>query len=185
MVWVVNATSLPLYPQKWLGTHTIGGWVGTRAYLASTGIRSPDRPARNESLYRLRYPGPSFDGIALIPSQGCCFYSINCTWADPSDRAVWDMDLLPLACCDCGFESLWGMDVSLFWELYLFQVEASESGRSIVQRDPTECCVSECDREASIMRRPWPTGCCRAILNMHVTAFELLHIMYFLYNKRR
>jgi hypothetical protein len=25
-----------------------------------TGIRSPDRPARSESLYRLRYPGPYF-----------------------------------------------------------------------------------------------------------------------------
>jgi hypothetical protein len=29
------------------------------------------------------------------------------------------------------------------------------------QRSPTECGVSECDRLASIMRRPWPTrGCC-------------------------
>ena len=26
--------------------------------LASIGIRSPDRLARSESLYRLRYPGP-------------------------------------------------------------------------------------------------------------------------------
>ena len=26
-------------------------------YLAPTGIRSPDLPARSESLYRLRYPG--------------------------------------------------------------------------------------------------------------------------------
>ena len=26
--------------------------------LASTGFRSPDRPARSESLYRLSYPGP-------------------------------------------------------------------------------------------------------------------------------
>ena len=26
--------------------------------LATTRIRSPDRPARSESLYRLRYPGP-------------------------------------------------------------------------------------------------------------------------------
>jgi hypothetical protein len=26
--------------------------------LASTGIRSPDRPARSKSLYRLSYPGP-------------------------------------------------------------------------------------------------------------------------------
>jgi hypothetical protein len=46
------------------GTHCTGGWVGPRAGLDGcgkisppTGIRSPDRPARNESLYRLRYPG--------------------------------------------------------------------------------------------------------------------------------
>jgi hypothetical protein len=26
--------------------------------LASTGVLSPDRPARSESLYSLRYPGP-------------------------------------------------------------------------------------------------------------------------------
>jgi hypothetical protein len=30
-----------------------------RKNLASTGIRCPDRPARIESLYRLRYPSPS------------------------------------------------------------------------------------------------------------------------------
>jgi hypothetical protein len=41
------------------------------------------------------------------------------------------------------------------------QVEVFASGRSLVQRSPTECGVSQCDREASIMRRPWPTrGCC-------------------------
>ena len=39
------------------------GWVQGQAWmvaeiLASTGIRSPDRPARSKSLYRLRYPGP-------------------------------------------------------------------------------------------------------------------------------
>jgi hypothetical protein len=48
-----------LPPGKRPGTHFIGGWVGLRAgldlcgYLAPTGIRSPDRPARSESLYRL------------------------------------------------------------------------------------------------------------------------------------
>jgi len=31
-------------------------WTGTEN-LVPTGIRSPDRPARSESLYRLRYPG--------------------------------------------------------------------------------------------------------------------------------
>ena len=41
----------------------IGGWVGHRAGLdvpgkfAQTGIRSPDRSARSELLYRLSYPG--------------------------------------------------------------------------------------------------------------------------------
>jgi hypothetical protein len=29
------------------------------------------------------------------------------------------------------------------------QVEVSATGRSLVQRSPTECGVSECDREAS------------------------------------
>ena len=32
-------------------------WTGAEN-LASTGIRSPCRPARSESLYRLSYPGP-------------------------------------------------------------------------------------------------------------------------------
>ena len=31
-------------------------------------------------------------------------------------------------------------------------------GRSLVQRSPTECGVSECDREAPIMKRPWLAG---------------------------
>jgi hypothetical protein len=32
-------------------------WAGLEN-LAPTGIRSPDRPAGSESLYRLRFPGP-------------------------------------------------------------------------------------------------------------------------------
>ena len=31
-----------------------------------TGIRSPDRPARNESLYRLSYRGPSLQVYFLV-----------------------------------------------------------------------------------------------------------------------
>ena len=38
------------------------------------------------------------------------------------------------------------------------QVEVSATGRSFVQRSPAECGVSECDREASTVRRPWPNG---------------------------
>ena len=44
-----------------------------------------------------------------------------------------------------------------------WQVEISASGWLLVRRSPTECGVSECDRGASIMRRSWPTGDCRAI----------------------
>jgi hypothetical protein len=34
-----------------------------RKYRPPTGIRSPDRPPRSESLYRLSYPGPHQQGI--------------------------------------------------------------------------------------------------------------------------
>jgi hypothetical protein len=41
------------------------------------------------------------------------------------------------------------------------QVVVSAPGLSLVQRSPTDCGVSGCDREASIVRGPWPTrGSC-------------------------
>jgi hypothetical protein len=55
-------------PGKRPGTHCTGGWVGPRAVwtgaenLAPTGIRSPERPARSQSLYRLRYPEHAITG---------------------------------------------------------------------------------------------------------------------------
>ena len=61
----------------------------------------------------------------------------------------------PLACWDCRFESRWRHGrLSLVSVLYC-QVQVSASGRSLVERFPTECGVSECDREA--WTRPWPT----------------------------
>ena len=62
--WVVNATLRPLYLRERPVTSCIGCWVGPRAGLEgcgksrpSPGIRSPCRPTRSESLYRLHYPG--------------------------------------------------------------------------------------------------------------------------------
>jgi hypothetical protein len=43
------------------------------------------------------------------------------------------------------------------------QVEFFATGLSLVQWSPTDCGVSECDREASIMGKTWPTGGCRAM----------------------
>jgi len=64
MWWMANATPRPLYPPgktryplyRRLGEpQTRSGQV--RKISPPTGIRSPDRPARRESLYRLNYPG--------------------------------------------------------------------------------------------------------------------------------
>ena len=54
-------------PARITGIRCTGGWVGSRAgldgaeNLAPTGIRSPDRPACSELLYRLSYPGPPME----------------------------------------------------------------------------------------------------------------------------
>jgi hypothetical protein len=54
---VVSTTPWPLYPRERPGTHWASGPTWTCAKnLAPTGIRSPDRPARSHSLYRLSYP---------------------------------------------------------------------------------------------------------------------------------
>jgi hypothetical protein len=61
---MVNATSRPLYPQERDSVPIVqqAGWVPGpvwtgAANLAPTGIRSPGRPDRNKSLYRLSCPG--------------------------------------------------------------------------------------------------------------------------------
>ena len=61
---VVNATTRPLYsaerdpvpdlPEAGWAPGPV--WMGAQN-LAPTGVRSPDRPVRSESLYRLRYHG--------------------------------------------------------------------------------------------------------------------------------
>ena len=44
-----------------------------------------------------------------------------------------------------------------------FEVHVSAMGRSLVQRSPTECNVSECDLETSTTKRPGPTRGCPAM----------------------
>ena len=51
-----------------------------------------------------------------------------------------------------------------FWQvLCVFRQRFLRRARSLVQRSPTECGASVCDREASLMRSPWPTGGCWAM----------------------
>jgi hypothetical protein len=69
---VVTITLRPPLPRERPGTHCTGGWVGPGAGLdrcgksSRTGIRSPDLPARSESLYRLRYLDSPMRMVRLI-----------------------------------------------------------------------------------------------------------------------
>jgi hypothetical protein len=52
-------------------------------------------------------------------------------------------------CWDYGFESRRGHGCLSLVSVVCCQVEVFATGWSLVQRSPTECGVSECDREAS------------------------------------
>ena len=82
-----------------------------------------------------------------------------------------------LAYWDYGFESHWGCEWLSLVSVVCCKVEVPASGWSFVQRIPTECGVSECDREASIMRRSWPTNGYCAVERSK--ARQLIKIKYF------
>jgi hypothetical protein len=89
------------------------------------------------------------------------YITVPASWliADSSGRGFAAARLLRL--CVRNPPGAW---VCVSCECLCCQVEVSATGWSLVQRSPTEClCVTECDHEASIMRRPWPTGGCCAI----------------------
>ena len=64
-----------------------------------------------------------------------------------------------------GFESCQGYGCLSLVSVVCCQVEVSATGWSLVQRSSTDNGVSECDRETSIMRRPWPSTGCSSINN--------------------
>ena len=70
------------------------------------------------------------------------------------------------------------MDVRLLC-MFCVTRQRCASGWSLVQRSPTERVVSECDREASIMRRPWPTrGCCATEEKCIILYMSYVHAKY-------
>jgi hypothetical protein len=81
--WVVNATPRPLYPPT-LSLYQLYGRLGgpwtCAENLDSTGIRSPDHPARSGSLSRLSYRGAPCWGrgakciwCGFLGFRGCCW----------------------------------------------------------------------------------------------------------------
>jgi hypothetical protein len=73
--------------------------------------------------------------------------------------------LRPLAYWDCGFESRRGHGCLSLVSVVYCQVEVIATSWSLVQRSPTDCGVSECDREASKIRRPRPQGAVEPLKN--------------------
>jgi hypothetical protein len=89
---MVSTTPRPLYPREVPGTHCTGGWVASGPVwtcaknLAPTGIRSPDRPARSQSLYRLSYPGPHDDWYKCeTGSSHCSELNHSAVWYNCTD----------------------------------------------------------------------------------------------------
>ena len=64
--------------------------------------------------------------------------------AGHSIRAVQGVGLRPLACWDRGFESHRGHEYLSVVSVACCQVEVSATSWSLVQRSPTDCCVSWC-----------------------------------------
>ena len=73
-----------LSPGKTTGTQCTGSWVGpgpdrmSAQNLIPTGIRIPDRSAREGSLYQLRYPDPEAVGMlqnVCEPARSLAIYA--------------------------------------------------------------------------------------------------------------
>jgi hypothetical protein len=89
----------------------------------------------------------------------CDLLCLIIVYLDSSGRAVWE-GMRPLDWWDCEFDSRWRHAYLSLVSVVSCQVEIFASGLSLVQRSPTECGVSECDREA--LMRSWPTMACYA-----------------------
>jgi hypothetical protein len=87
------------------------------------------------------------------------FYGPICQWS----RSQWPRNIRSRSAAACLL-GLWVRIPPRAWiSVSYVCCQVSAPGWSLVQRSPTECGVSECDREASTMRRPWPIRACCAM----------------------
>ena len=76
---------------------------------------------------------------ALIQHKKSVYFFEQESAFNPSGHAVQGIGLQLLACWDCGFESCQGHECLSLLNVVCRQVEASATGRSLVQRSPTKC----------------------------------------------
>jgi hypothetical protein len=82
--------------------------------------------------------------------QAARITSLRAATAGPRGRTVYSVGVRPHARRDCQFKSRRGHGCLSFVSVVCSQTKISASGRSLAQRSPTECGVSECDCEASM-----------------------------------
>jgi hypothetical protein len=125
--WVVSFTPRPLYPrERALGIHCIGGWVDPRAgldhmekwkFLTPPGLepRPLSRPARSQSLYRLRYPG-SLTATQFIFKLEYFVVFLNCM--SISSRKYPQSDIVFSFQYACLFRS--NLKINLIWSTLIW-----------------------------------------------------------------
>jgi hypothetical protein len=91
--WVVSFTPLPLYPRYPLdrrlgGPQSRSGRCGEEKILDHTGTLG--RPARSQSLYRLRYPS-SFQKTTLWINSECYLLGYDAAYSDERNAVMWDV----------------------------------------------------------------------------------------------
>jgi hypothetical protein len=92
MEWVAHATSRPLYLRERDQVSIVqeAGWALGPVYkgaenLTATAIRSLDRPARSELLYRRRYPDPHYDRVKVKVKVKRSLYRLGEALRDQGD----------------------------------------------------------------------------------------------------
>jgi len=90
--WGVSLTPWPLYPLERPGTHCTRGWMGLRTRLhrcenlANAWIRSPDRPTRSHSLYRLGYRADNLSCMFIYIYIFFCLSAFLCRSLSPPNH---------------------------------------------------------------------------------------------------
>jgi hypothetical protein len=117
------------------------------------------------SIVMTVFTGLKFRGLCFLDYETCCRIRDGTADVERKAKHVWTawnrpipVGLRPLACWDCVFEPCRRHGCLSLVSVVCCEIEVSVLDRSLVQRSPTDCGVSECDREASTMKRPWLTG---------------------------
>ena len=113
-------------------------------------------PSLHLAIYFLVY----LSGLLLPDSYIILFWGNSIfSFAVPSGRAVYGIDLRPLAFWDCGFETHRRHGCFSVVSVVCCQVEVSATSWSLVQRSPTDCgaslCVIKKPQEWGIHGRRW------------------------------